>query len=57
MSFAIRRYELQGACDPIFGMTFTLTGGPNHLVPIIPNIGPLCIFGTNYWHIVYQQIT
>jgi hypothetical protein len=37
MSFSERRYELQGACAPIFGIPPPPGGDPNAWLPIIPS--------------------
>ena len=57
MSFPERRYELQGACDPIFGIRPTLEVDPNAWMPIIPNIGSRCSWWVNCQHIAFQKIT
>jgi hypothetical protein len=56
MSFSERRYESQGAGDPIFGIRSTLRARPNAVVPIIPNIGSRCRLGVNHLHIAFQKI-
>ena len=42
MSFSERRYELQPAGAPIFGIQPVPWVRTNAVVPIIPNIGALC---------------
>ena len=57
MSFPERRYEFQGAFDPIFGIGPTPGGDLNASVPNIPNFGSRCGLGVNHGHIAFQQIT
>jgi hypothetical protein len=57
MSFSERRYELQSAAAPIFGIQPAPWLEPNASVRVIPNIGALCSPRVNNRHIAFQKTT
>ena len=57
MSFSERRYELQRAGAPIFGIQPAPWIKTNAMMPNIPNIAALCSLGGKNLHITFQKTT